>query len=139
MMLVQATLNSTDVRNNWGGFIDEVVRFRPHFVKRNRDHFVAISAVHLATLLAPFRPHFEYTVEADGSFSGALREIDLVATALNLAALRQALAKELIEYANEYWEDPDYFRAPNRKAHMPYVLHVLIQRDGAAVAGLLDA
>ena len=136
---MQEVLNATEVRQNWGGFIDGVVRSRPEFVRRNRDFFAALSLDHLSAVLSPYLFHLEAAQEADGSFSGSLREIDLVANAPTLEELKSALAGELVEYANEYMQEFDtYSRAPNRKGHLPYVLHVLIQRDTAAVAALID-
>lgn len=62
--MMETLLNATDVRKNWGHFIDTVVRVRPQFVKRNRDTFVAVASDHLKILLVshrlkrePFKPH----------------------------------------------------------------------------------
>ncbi|MCG6197514.1 hypothetical protein H1215_10065, partial [Anoxybacillus sp. LAT_38] len=50
------------------------------------------------------------------------------------------LAQELLEYAQEYYEDfATYYSAPNRRAHFPYVLKVLIQDDLQGIVHLLDA
>lgn len=137
-MILQTLLNATEVRKDFGGFIDGVVRHRPEFVKRSRDVFAALSIPHLQMLLEPYILHLEYAQEEDGSYSGALREIDLVANAPTLEELRQALAGELIEYALEYRENTDlYLRAPNRKHHLPYALNVLIQDDLEGVMGLI--
>src|SRR5665648_367270 len=40
-MFMQAVLNATEVRANFGGFIDNVVHQRPQAIKRNRDDIVA--------------------------------------------------------------------------------------------------
>lgn len=137
---MQAVLKATDVRQNWGGFIDGVVRRGPEFVKRNRDCIAALSMDHLKAVLNPYVFHLECAKEADGSVSGSLREIDVVANAPTEADLRLALAAELVEYAEEYiGEYATYARAPNRKQHFPFVLRVLIQPDEASVARLINA
>jgi antitoxin YefM len=42
---MEAILNATEVRANFSGFFDSVVRERPQFVKRNRDIIAAVSHV----------------------------------------------------------------------------------------------
>lgn len=83
--------------------------------------------------------HIAYTM-ADGSFSGSLKELDILANAASLETLKTEIAKELIEYAQEYMDEFDkYYGAPNRKPHFPYIMRVLIQKNEDAVRGLLDA
>jgi hypothetical protein len=69
MIVMQGVLNATDVRKEWGGFIDTVVRLKPQIVKRNRDLFAAMSLDHLQWILTSFTFTMEYEQE-DGSFSG---------------------------------------------------------------------
>lgn len=139
-MIMQGVMNATEVRVKWGAFIDGVVRSRPEFVKRNRDLIAALSLDHLALILNPYVFHLEYRSEEDGSVSGALSEVDLVANAPTLNELKLALAQELVEYAHEYLEEYDlYSRAPNRKSHFPYILRVLVQKDVGSVASLIHA
>lgn len=81
-----------------------------------------------------------YDREGDGSFSGSLDRIDLVANAPSLAELKRALAHDLVECAHEYMEDYAlHAHAPNRREHLLYVLRVLIQPDDEGVAALIDA
>jgi len=139
-VIMQGVFNATDVRRDWGNFIDNVVRFKPSLVKRNRDYLAAISLEHLDAVLEPYRFTLEYEKEADGSFSGSLKELDIVANAANLDALKAGISIELIEYAQEYMDEFDkYYGAPNRKPHFPYIMRVLIQKNEDAVRGLLDA
>lgn len=139
-VILQEVINATDVRKDWGSFIDHVIRFKPSLVKRNRDYIAAISLEHLEAILTPYRFNLEYEKEADGSFSGSLKELDLLANAESLDALKTEIAKELSIYAQEYMDEFEkYYRAPNRKPHFPYILRVLIQKNEDAVRGLLDA
>lgn len=140
VMLMVSVLNSTDVRQNWGAFIDDVVRGRPAVVKRNRDHFAALSVDHMNLLLEPYTFTINFLHEDDGSVTGSLEEIDLVANAPDIEQLKKALAEELVEYAREYMDNIAlYYYSPNRRRHLPYVLRVLIQPDAEAVAALLSA
>ncbi|ADG07556.1 conserved hypothetical protein [Kyrpidia tusciae DSM 2912] len=138
--MMSAVLNATEVRKDWGHFIDTVVRVRPQFVKRNRDRFAAVSIEHLRFLLSGYCFKMEYQQEDDGTFTGTLDVFDIAANAPTVEELKRELAKEAVEYANEYMEEFQlYFNAPNRKHHAPYVLNVLIQDDLEGVVGLLDA
>jgi hypothetical protein len=139
-ILMQEVVNATDVRKEWGKFIDDVVRSRPAVVKRNRDYFAALSLEHLEVLLAPYNLSMEYDQEEDGSYSGWLKEIDIAENACTLETLKNAIAIELIEYANEYMKEFNkYYSAPNRRSHFPYVLRVLTKKNALEVENLIDA
>lgn len=138
--MMEALLNATDVRKDWGHFIDTVVRVRPQFFKRNRDTFVAVSSEHLKILLASYRFKLEVVQEPDGSFSGSLDVLDLVAHAATIENLKEELAHQMVAYANEYEDEfVLYFNAPNRRVHAPYVMHILLQDTVGSVADLIDA
>jgi hypothetical protein len=139
-MNMEALLNATDVRKDWGHFIDTVVRVGPQFVKRNRDTLVAVGTEHLKVLLASYRFTLEIEQEKDGSFSGSVGVLDVTANAPSVEALKIELATELVEYAREYADEfALYVNAPNRRDHAPYVMNILIQDDPEAVANLIDA
>ena len=138
--MMETLLNATDVRKDWGHFIDTVVRVGPQFVKRNRDTFVAVASEHLRILLASYRLKLEVVQEEDGSFSGCLDVVDLVANASTIEDLKEELAHQMVEYANEYEDEfALYFNVPNRRAHAPYVLNILLQDTVSDVAALIDA
>lgn len=59
-MIMHEVINATDVRKDWGSFIDNVVRFKPSVVKRNRDYMAAMSLEHLNLVLTPYRFTLEY-------------------------------------------------------------------------------
>lgn len=132
---------ATRVRQSWGSFIDVVVHgSRPIVVKRNRDLFAAISVDLLNEMLEPYELTMVHYLEHDQSVTGALQEIDLVGHAESLEALRLLLAHDLVDYSQEYWENFDQYRhAPNRRAHLPHVLRVLLQPDVEHVMALIHA
>jgi hypothetical protein len=139
-LIMQEVVNATDVRKEWGSFIDNVVRFKPSVVKRNRDYMAAISLEHLNLVLTPYRFTLEHKKEADGSFSGSLKELDLVVNASSLEELKTEMTRDLIEYAHEYINEFDkYYNASNRKHHFPYIMRVVIQKNNEEICSLIDA
>lgn len=140
MSVMQGILNATDVRKEWGGFIDTVVRLKPQIVKRNRDMIAVLSMDHLERILASFRFTMEYEQEEDGSYSGTLEQFDIAANAVDVDSLKKQLAHYLIVYAQEYMDEFHlYANSPNRKEHFPFLIHVLIQSDIHNVIKLIDA
>lgn len=135
---MQALLSATEVRANFGGFIDTVVREKPQFVKRNRDVITSVSVDHLKLILSAYEFTFEYEVE-DGKYLGSIEQIeDLISEADTLEEMKQDLAQQLIEYSQMFYDDFERFMAaPNRKAHAPYILRVLLYNDVSEVAELL--
>jgi antitoxin YefM len=129
--------NASEARKNWSFVLDQVVRDKPLAIKRNRDLAFMISDIHLATILEKYRFQLEYD-EEDGIFSGSLDEIDLVADGNSLDELKDKLAYNLLEYAQDYFIHK-FHLAPNRLPHLPYVLHVLIQPNLDGVKKLIDA
>lgn len=137
---MQEVIGATKVRKNFGSFIDQVVHSKPLVVKRNRDYLAAISLAHLDFLLTPYQFTLDYEIEADGSYSGSLKEIDLVINAPSLEELKTEIAQELMEYAIEYMNEFEmYYNASNRKVHFPYVLRLIIQKDNDSIRGLINA
>jgi antitoxin YefM len=130
---------ATEVRKNWSRFLDTVVREKPQAVQRNRDLAFVIALPHLEEILKHYRFTLEYELEEDGSYTGTLKEIDLVGNAKSIDELKMKLAKDLLEYAQDYMNEFTlYFHAPNRKDHFPYVLHVLIKNSVEEVVDLID-
>ncbi|HBV96068.1 MAG TPA: hypothetical protein DEF36_03375 [Desulfotomaculum sp.] len=139
-MLMQGVLNATDVRKEWGKFIDTVIHERPGIVKRNRDHFLALSIMQAKALLENYHFKARLIQEDDGSITATLENFDLAVNASDRYSARKALAEELIEYANEYFEQfPLYFNSTNRQSHFPYMLAVSLQENLDGVLGLISA
>jgi len=128
------------VRKEWSAFIDKVLHEKPALIKRNRDQIAALSMDHLNALLSSIRFPCSYLQEKDGSWTVVLNNIDLAVNSKTREAALELLAIDLLEYAQEYWDDFDrYFRSTNRKHHFPYVVKVLLQKDLKAVMSLLNA
>jgi uncharacterized protein YbcC (UPF0753/DUF2309 family) len=118
---------STDVRNNWSQFMDDVKWVKPAFIKRNRDMIAVLSGELLEFILKEHNLTVNVFVEEDGSYTGSFNEIDMAANSTDFESLKVKLAEELIEYAEEYLNEFRlYFNSPNRKNHFPYIYRALL-------------
>jgi antitoxin YefM len=128
--------NSSDARKNWSYYYDHVVKTKPLAITKNRDLAFLLSEIHLSTLLEAYRFTYTFDHEVDGSFSGSLDQIDIVANGKTLEELENQFVDSLLEYANDYFVH--FFEAKNRKSHLPYVLRVLLQSDREGVRTLIS-
>jgi hypothetical protein len=140
-MIMQTVLNATEVRANFGGFIDTIVREKPQAIKRNRDVIMAFSKQQMKELLSVYELTFEYEQDEDGRYAGSVEQIDdILADAETLEELKYALSRNLVEYAIDY--ETNYFRyynSPNRHKHAPYILRVLLEEDIESVVRMFHA
>ena len=66
-------------------------------------------------------------MEDDGSITLSLNEIDLIENGKTEKEAKSLLAQSIYDYAENFYSEYDlYSSAPNRKAHIPYVLKALI-------------
>lgn len=124
------TLSATDVRKEWSSVVDGVVRNRPVLIKRTRDKIWLSDIETMAEILNAYQFTAERFVEDDQTVTLSLNEIDLVENAATEMEARVILAQTIMEYAVEYYEHyAVYSKAPNRKAHIPYVFKALLAED----------
>ena len=138
---MQTVLNATDVRANFGEFIDTIVREKPQAIKRNRDIIMAFSKQQMKELLSVYELTFEYEQDEDGRYAGSIEQIeDIVADAETLEELKIELSRHLIEYAIDYETNYSrYYNTPNRHKHAPYILRVLLEDDIDSVTRMFHA
>ncbi|MFM9280543.1 hypothetical protein [Paenibacillus jiagnxiensis] len=138
---MQTVLNATEVRANFGGFIDTIVRDKPQAIKRNRDIIMAFSKQQMKELLSVYELTFEYEQDEDGRYVGSIEQIDdIVADAETLEELKYELSRSLVEYAIDYEANYSrYYNTPNRHKHAPYILRVLLEDDIESVARMFHA
>lgn len=123
-------MSATEVRKEWSSVIDSVTRRRPAFIKRTRDNMVLASTETLSTMLDAVRYDASVFYEDDGSITLSLDAIDIVVNDASIEAAKKLLVKEIVEYAEEFYANYEvYSIAPNRKAHLPYVMKALIADD----------
>jgi hypothetical protein len=134
------TLNATDVRKEFSRFIDTVVREKPVVFKRNRDHIISMSVDQAAALLSGLRFRMQVFPEKDGTTTATLKGFDLVVNEKDMETAKQALAKELIDYSQDYFNQFNlYYNSPNRREHFPYILKVALTEDCTEVEEMIDA
>ena len=132
-MKMQA-IHSSDARRDWSSVMDLAVHQKPVFIQRTRDKMMLSSVDLIARLVANVRFEAVCHAEPDGSVTLALRDLDLAVNAPDLKAAKAALARDLADYAEEYYQEFErYSNAPNRRDHMPYVFKVLTAKDLAEV------
>ncbi|WP_105614746.1 hypothetical protein [Vallitalea okinawensis] len=118
--------SSTEVRKNWGAFIDDVMRKKPAFVKRSRDIFTVLSIEQLDLILSKYSMSGHIIAEEDGSYTATINEIDLVANDETKDGVKEKLIDDLLEYAEEYIEEFSlYYHSSNRREHFPYIYKTL--------------
>lgn len=139
-MSFMQTIPATDIRKNFSYAIDKAVREKPVAFRRNRDKLMLLSNEQVIGLLKGYSFKPVYITEEDGSVTATLEGFDLVINAADHAQAITGLAEELIEYAQEYYDQFQlYFASNNRQQHYPYILKVLLAEDLDKVKGLIDA
>ena len=127
---MKTILNATDVRREWSKFIDDVKWVKPALIKRNRDIIAVLSIDLIEFILKEYRLTVDVRQEEDGSYTGILKEIDLMANATDMESLELELARELIEYSEEYINEFGlYYNSPNRKNHFAYIYRTMLASD----------
>ena len=122
--------SATEVRKEWSRVVDEVVRNKPKFIKRTRDKMWFSNIDTMSAILSAYSFSAEKFVEPDGSVTLSLNEIDLIENAPDEQKARQELAKAIMDYSMDYYDDYAYWsNSTNRKQHIPYVFKALIMDD----------
>lgn len=129
--------NATDVRKNWGEFIDSVIRDKPKIIKRSRDRIIAMNFEMMQELLGNLKLTVTLLEEDDGSISGVIEELNLMANAGNEETLLDVLALDALLYADDYYREFSYWHsAPNRIAHLPLIMAIISKEDTDGVKEL---
>lgn len=119
-------LNAADVREQWDDFNDDVIGSGPAFVDKDGMEWVAMNTGQFDAILDYFVLEAEYFIEADGSVTFSMVDLDVAENGETKEAALDILVGELFEYAKEYQENFNmYFNSSNRHHHLPYVLKIL--------------
>jgi predicted RNase H-like HicB family nuclease len=140
MQSISSPQNSSDVRSNFGNFVDSVVRNKPQWFKRNRDNIVTMSSEQLAGILEGLDFNLVYEEDEDGRFVGAIKQIDdVLADGSTLSEMKTELARQLLEYAIDYENNFNrYLSSPNRRQHAGYVTRILLAGTVGEVENLIN-
>lgn len=131
--------SATEVRKDWSLFFDRAVREKPVFIKRTRDSAILADLRFVSLLLESYTFECEKYVEVDGSITLSLNVLDIVENAATEQEAKIELAKSILDYAKDFYEDYDYWSsAPNRKGHVPYVFKALLLNDTGKIGELVQ-
>ncbi len=128
------TINATDVRKNWSEVSESVIREKPKFIKKTRDYMMLSNTEFISLLLSGYDFSADKYTESDGSVTLSLREMDLVENAPTLNQAIEIMAKSILEYAVDFYNEFNLWSsAPNKKKEIPYVFKALILDDTAKI------
>jgi hypothetical protein len=131
----------TNARKTFTDIYDNVWhRYLPVIINRHQNEEVLLLRRELQQeILKAYRLKPEILPEEDGSFTVALDEIDIAVNASNQGEAVEELVKEMRVYAQDYLDRFQLFlNAPNRKAHFPYVMRVLLCDSDQEIKSLLE-
>ncbi|MCL2441999.1 MAG: hypothetical protein FWD13_00850 [Treponema sp.] len=131
------TINATKARNEWSSLIESVIREKPAIIKKTRDYLFFTNMNVLKDILAVYSFHAEALSEDDGSVTITLDEIDLAENAPNLQEAVSKLARAILEYSEDYYNEFAYWSRGDRKAHIPYIFKALILNDVNKIGSLI--
>lgn len=121
---------ATEVRKNWSSVCDKVSRVRPEAIKRTHDLMFLVSQSDMLSILSFVKYDISVFTEENGSITAVSDAMDLAENADSEEAALLALASSILDYAQDYYADFKlYSNAPNRKAHLPYVMKALLLDD----------
>ena len=131
-------LNATQVRNEWSTVVDSVIRDKPKFIKRTRDRLLLSEVTLIEEMLSAYKFSAIKYIEDDGSVTLSLTDLDLAENGTDENDAIKKLSKAIIEYSEDYYNEfALWFSAPNRKAHLPYVIKALIINDVNKIGELI--
>lgn len=132
-------MSASEVRREWSAVMDSVVRSKPAFIKRTRDYMVLCSSDFMAQIVSGVRYTADQYTEEDGSVTLSLREIDLIVNGRDAATARSAMARDIMEYAEEYYNEFElYSNTLNRREQIPYVIKALTAKTPEEVEAALE-
>ena len=129
-MFEMLAVNATDVRKDFGRYIDNIIRSKPIFIKRSRDYFMGISIDMAKELTNDVVFLADKYVEDDGSVTLSLHDFDIVVNDKDESSALDSLIKDLREYALEFYEDIEFWSSDiNRRKQFKRILKVLLTDD----------
>jgi len=134
-------LKFTEARGDFSTLYSRVFNlYRPVIIKRRQAEEVLVLRADLQRLLLEkYRLKPEVIREEDGSVTLALDELELYANGRTVEEAAQELVQDLKFYAQDYLERSQLFiNAPNRRAHFPYILRVLLCGSDEEIRSLLE-
>jgi len=130
-------INATTARNEWSSIVESVIREKPAIIKKTRDYLFFSNMNILENILSAYSFHAVTMIEDDGSVTISLDEIDLAENALDIKEATSRLARAILEYSEDYYNEFSYWSRGSRKTHVPYVFKALILNDVDKIGDLI--
>ncbi len=133
--------NLTDARKGLSSLYDEVFNtYKPTIIKRKKTEEVLLLRVDLQKmLLSRFSLKPEVITENDKTITLALDNLEIFVNGATLEDAIHELITDLKYYSQDYIQRSQLFlHAPNRRAHFPYVLRVLLCEKDEDIRDLLE-
>lgn len=133
--------NLTEARKGLSLLYDEVYNaFKPTIIRRKKTEEILLLRVDLQKMLLtyfPLKP--EIIPEDDKSITLALDHLEIFVNGVTLEEAVQELISDLKYYSQDYIQRSQLFlHAPNRRAHFPYVLRILLCDTDEEIRDLLE-
>jgi hypothetical protein len=107
--------------------------------RKGREEALLLRREHLEALLEPFVVRAQVLLEDDGTTTIAVDELEWAVNAPTREEAARELVADLRRYATDYLSRaPIFLRAPNRRAHFPYVLRILLAATDDQVRQMLS-
>jgi len=91
----------------------------------------------LSEFLSSYHFNADVYIEDNGSVTMSLNEIDLVENGDDEKNALAKLAASILDYAEEYYKDFQFWSSGNRSSHKPYVFKALILNNVQKIGGLI--
>lgn len=129
-------VNATDVRKDFGRWIDTIVRKRPVIVKRSRDYFFGISLEAMKELVKDV----EFTVLMDTEDNGdvvlVLKDFGIVESGTTYEEALQNVIDELREYTKQYFDEIEIWgRDAHRRTQLKELMKIICTESDNELKG----
>lgn len=132
---------SSDVRQDWSRFVDEVIHKSPKFVQRNeRDVFVSMNLEYMSVIMDSIRysVEVEYDKESE-EYIATMHDFWFVEAGETEEIAVHKLANQLLDFAADYYKDLHmYHSTKDFKKQFPLVLKALITDEAKRIIDSFD-
>jgi len=130
-------ISAVQVRNEWTSMVDMVMHEKPQFIKQSHGYMFLTDFNVLEYLLSAYTFNAKTLLEDDGSVTIILDEIDLVENGQDEQEAQAKLARAILEYSEDYYNDFAYWSKGSNVSHIPYVFKSLMLNDVAKIGELI--
>lgn len=141
MNIIQLAMKSSDVRQYWASFMDDVFHRVPKLVQRNeRDVFMALNFDYLSALLDNVRYSVEIEQDKEtGEFIATMDDFWFVESGRSEKEAIHKLANQLLDFSHDYFNEiQTHQNEPNFKSQFQKVTRALVTNDAVELEEFFD-